>query len=138
MAKAAGTANSLPVKSPKKEKKQENRTVFILSCGDYYALQKRPDTGLLAGLWEFPNVPGALDMTQGLAQVESWGLRPKQLLRQVQRHHIFTHIRWEMRGYYLQVDREAEGFTWLTLEEMDQQAALPTAFRQFREEITDV
>ena len=28
----AGTAESLPVKSPKKEKRQENRTVFILSC----------------------------------------------------------------------------------------------------------
>ena len=35
----------------------------------------------------------------------------------------------------LEVDTPAGGFAWLTLEEIDKQAALPTAFRQFREEI---
>ena len=137
-AHAAGTAASLPVKTPKKAKKEEEKTVFILSCDGCYALQKRPNNGLLAGLWEFPNVPGKLDMEQGLLILKDWGLRPRQLLRQVQRQHIFTHIRWQMQGLYLEVAEKNEVFVWLSAEEIRQQAALPTAFRQFWEETDHV
>lgn len=133
-----GVIGSLPVKSPKKEKKQEERTVFILSCGDRYALEKRPDAGLLAGLWQFPNAVGKLDTPQLLAAVEAMELRPQELLRIVQRHHIFTHIRWELTGCYLEVKECGGGFTWLTAEQINTQAALPTAFRQFWEEIDHV
>lgn len=135
---AAGTAAQLPVKSPKKEKKQEEKTVFILSCGGRYALRKRPEAGLLAGLWEFPNVSGRLEMEQGLEMVRTWGLEPKTPFRQVRRQHIFTHIRWEMNGLYLEVDQPGGAFTWLTAQELETQAALPTAFRQFWEEIKNV
>ena len=137
-AHAAGTAASLPVKTPKKAKKEEEKTVFILSCDGCYALQKRPNNGLLAGLWEFPNVPGKLDMEQGLLILKDWGLRPRQLLRQVQRQHIFTHIRWQMQGLYLEVAEKNNAFVWLSAEEIRQQAALPTAFRQFWEEADHV
>ena len=130
-----GTAAQLPVKTPKKAKKQEEKTVFILSCGDSYALKKRPDTGLLAGLWEFPNIPGKLDMDAGMETVKAWGLRPRQPLRQVERQHIFTHIRWQMQGLYLEVAEKTGDFQWFTGDEIRRQAALPTAFRQFWEEI---
>ncbi len=133
-AREAGTAARLPVKSPKKPKKQEDRTVFILSCGDFYALQKRPNSGLLAGLWEFPNVSGQMTMEQGLSYMENWGLTPKQPLRQVERQHIFTHIHWNMQGLYIEVAERGGAFTWLSAEEIREQAALPTAFRQFWEE----
>ena len=130
-----GTAEKYPVKSPKKQRKTEEMTVFILSCDGQFALQKRPDSGLLAGLWQFPNCSGKLETAQALSAVEAMGLKPKELLRQVERSHIFTHIRWDMRGWFLDVGEMAGGFTWLTLEQIDEQAALPTAFRQFREEI---
>ena len=133
-----GTAESLPVKSPKREKRQEDRTVFILSCGGRYALQKRPGKGLLAGLWQFPNTDGHLDTDQALAAVEAMGLRPRELLREVQRKHIFTHIQWNMKGIYLEVWEETAGLQWFTAREIDTQAALPTAFRLFWEEIRDV
>ena len=133
-AHAAGTASNRPVKSPKKAKKGEEKTVFILSCDGFYALQKRPGKGLLAGLWEFPNVPGKLDMTAGMETIKSWGLVPRQPLRQVERQHIFTHIRWQMQGLYLEVAEKNGSFVWLTADEIRHQAALPTAFRQFWEE----
>ena len=126
----------LPVKLPKKQKRQEDRTVFLLRCEDRYAIEKRPNRGLLAGLWQFPNVAGSLNEEQALAWAAELG--PRELERRLDRSHIFTHIRWEMRGYYLRVDKEAGPYTWLTLKEIDEQAALPTAFRQFREEIEDV
>ena len=124
-----------PVKLPKKEKKQENRTVFLLHSGDKWAVEKRPDKGLLAGLWQFPNEGGHLTAEEAVRWAEDKGLHPRNVERSVDRHHIFTHIRWDLRGWFLEVDETAGGFTWMTLEEIDEQAALPTAFRQFREEI---
>lgn len=130
-----GTAESFPVKLPKKGKRIEEKTIFILSCDGRYALEKRPGEGLLAGLWQFPNVETKLETADALAAVEQMGLRPREVLRQVERKHIFTHIRWEMRGIYMEVSEPSGNCTWLTAEEINASAALPTAFRQFWEEI---
>jgi A/G-specific adenine glycosylase len=131
----SGTAERLPVKSPKRVRRVEARTVFILSCDGRYALEKRPEKGLLAGLWQFPNVSGKLEPHEALTELERMGLHPKALLRQIERKHIFTHIEWDMRGIYIEVSQEYKRFTWLNPEEINGQAALPTAFRQFWEEI---
>ena len=125
----------LPVKLPKRAKKQEDRTVFVLRCGDRYAIEKRPGKGLLAGLWQFPNESGHFSPEEAVQWAENRGLHPKNVEKSIDRSHIFTHIRWDMRGWFLEVGEMAGGFTWLTLDEIDGQAALPTAFRQFREEI---
>ena len=128
-----GTAERYPVKLPKKQRKIEEKTVFILSCDGKYALRKRPKTGLLADLWEFPNVPGKLELPQAMAAVEAMGLKPRDVFRQVSRGHIFTHVQWDMLGIYLEVAEPAGAFTWMTAEQIRQEAALPTAFRQFWE-----
>ena len=132
------TAEKLPVKSPKKGRKQDNITVFILRCGDSFALEKRPESGLLAGLWQFPNIPGSLNMAQGLNFIKTWKLQPRQPLREVTRQHIFTHIKWHMQGLYIEVSEKQDAFTWLTAQEIRNHTALPTAFRQFWEEIDHV
>ena len=134
----SGTAATLPVRLPKREKRQEDRTVFVLSCDGAFALEKRPSRGLLAGLWQFPNVPGDLTTAEAVAQLESWGLVPREIYKEVRRKHIFTHIQWDMKAVYLEVAEEAGPFTWLTGEQIRQEAALPTAFRQFWEEEKDV
>ena len=128
-----GTAEQLPVKSPKKERRQEDRTVFILSCDGAYALEKRPNRGLLAGLWQFPNVSGHLSTDQALEAVENMGLHPREILRESEKKHIFTHIQWNMKGIYLEVAKQEGSFQWFTQQEINTQAALPTAFRQFWE-----
>ncbi len=133
-----GTAEQFPVRLPKKGKRLEEKTVFVLSCDGRYALEKRPQKGLLAGLWQFPNVENKLETEGALLAVEQMGLRPREILRQVERKHIFTHIQWEMRGIYIEVAECAGRFTWMTAEEIRRDAALPTAFRQFWEEIDDV
>jgi len=133
-----GTAESLPVKAPKKEKRQEDRTVFIFSCNGKYALEKRPTKGLLAGLWQFPNVAGHLDTFDCLDTAKGMGLRPTDILREVHRKHVFTHIIWNMKGIYLEVDAPAGDFHWFTKEELNTQAALPTAFRLFWEELEEM
>lgn len=129
-----GTAESLPVKSPKKGRNEEEKTVLILRWDGRYALEKRPEKGLLAGLWQFPNVDGALSAGEALAVASRMDLRPREILRQLERKHIFTHIQWNMRGFYIDVDKPGADYQWFTPEQIDTQAALPTAFRQFWEE----
>lgn len=131
----AGTAVDLPVRRPKRDKRVEEKTVFILSCDGHYALHKRPKTGLLAGLWEFPNAPGKLDVEAAIAEMEKIGVNTSEIIMQVERKHIFTHIIWDMCGIYMEVSNKSEEFAWFTPRQIREEAALPTAFRQFWEEI---
>ena len=126
------------MKSPKKERRQEERTVFILSCDGRYALEKRPSRGLLAGLWQFPNVEGKLDAAEAVAKAGELGLKPRDILRILEKKHTFTHIQWNMTGIFMEVGEMGGNFRWFTPEQIEKEAALPTAFRQFWEEIENV
>ena len=68
-----------------------------------------------------------------LDAVTAMGLHPREILREVEKTHIFTHIQWNMKGIYLEVAETGGSFLWFTEEEINLQAALPTAFRQFWE-----
>ena len=129
LAHQAGIETRLPVKSAKKPRRVEEMTVFLLHQDGAYALARRPDTGLLAGLWEFPHVPGKLELPQALEQLERWGAVPEEIERSVERTHIFTHVQWDMRGFFIRCQVLPEGFVRGNPEEY----ALPTAFRQFLE-----
>ena len=125
------TAENLPVKSPKKNRRQEDMTVFILCCDGRYALEKRDDNGLLAGLWQFPNIQGHLEPEQSIDFLKNRNIMVSDILRQSEKKHIFTHIQWNMRGYYMTVQNCTEEYQWFTEKQIEQHAALPTAFRQF-------
>ena len=127
----AGTARALPVKAPKKAKRAEKKTVFLLRCQGDYALVKREDSGLLAGLWQFPELPGKLEAAQAAEALAALGVQVKDILRQTEKCHIFTHIRWEMRGFYMEVSNRCREFQWFSERQVEENTALPTAFRQF-------
>lgn len=130
-AKAADTIPLLPVRAEKKQRKIEEKTVFLLTCGDQIAIRKRPKTGLLAGLYEFPNLPGTLSAEEIVSTAEAWGLRPEYLEKNLGRTHIFTHITWNMTGARLHCGSTNEDFLWVSPQELLSTYALPTAFRQF-------
>lgn len=137
-AAADGTQDSFPVKQKRQARRVQEMTVFILSCDGEYALVKRPDRGLLAGLWQFPNVPGKLELEQAVSCLRKRGVTVKDIYRQLEKKHIFTHIQWEMTGFYLETTEQAATFTWFSPEQIQLKAALPTAFRQFWEETKNV
>ncbi len=128
-----GIAQSLPVRAEKKPRKVLQKTVFILDCEGYFALQKRPAKGLLAGLWQFPNTEGTLDLEDAILHLTSLGLSVKDIHKYVERSHIFTHVQWNMRAYYISLNERTGPFTWMSRQQVAEEAALPTAFRMFWE-----
>ena len=131
----AGNVTKYPVKRPKAAKKTEERTVLLLECNGRFAVEKRSETGLLAGLWQFPNVPQKLDAQTAVQTAQSFHTDPKELMLETHKTHIFTHIRWEMTGYVIRCNAMSEAFTWASLAELEREFALPTAFRQFSDEL---
>lgn len=131
MAHARETISQLPTKAEKKPRKTENKTVFLFTCGDAIAVLPRPKTGLLAGLWELPNVPGALSLEEALSLAETWGVSPRNLLKSAFRTHIFTHIEWHMTCYYIDCVQKPEKFIWATTQQLNAEITLPTAFKLF-------
>ncbi len=130
-AHAQGTELQFPTKPPKKPRRIEQRTVFVLQCGDRLAVCKRPSRGLLAGLWQLPDVPGKLETAEALRQAEQWGVHPTGILKTAERTHIFTHVQWDLRGVWLTCAAEAPQFTWADEDALRHEIGLPTAYRQF-------
>ena len=128
-AKAQNAISLLPVRKEKKSRRIEYHTVFTLQCGNRIAIQKRPDKGLLAGLWELPHANGKLDPQSSIHQAEEWGCQPSAFIWQAQRTHIFTHVEWHMTCVHLLCDNMPDCYRWVTLQELETEAALPTAFR---------
>ncbi len=131
MAHRNGTQMELPVKIKRQKRKTEAYTVFVLCCRGKTAVRRRPNAGLLAGLWEFPNVPGTATAQDAITIAEGWGCGSLQLKKQVERKHIFTHVQWNMTCFYMECDQEAEAMEWVADDEIDVRVPLPTAFRQF-------
>ena len=119
----------LPVREKNTRRRIEQRTVFVLTCEGRTAVRKRPGKGLLASLWELPNVDGHLTEEDAIAQCSAWGAAPREMRRTVERKHIFTHITWEMRGIFLECAEMPDDFLWVTPEELESVYSLPTAFR---------
>ena len=137
IARQEGCQARLPVRSPKREKRTEHLTVFLLRRGTAAALRQRPDTGLLAGLWEYPHVPGALTEAEAARQLQMWGVSPTKWTKKLSARHIFTHVRWEMTGYVVEVDGLGPG-DWLWAEaQQRERLAIPSAFEKFTAELKE-
>lgn len=116
LAHRAGEETAYPVLPPKKPRRVERRQVLLLIRGDRVALRKRPEKGLLGGMWEYPNrlegepPPGGTCCGSAV--------------------HIFSHVEWHMTGYILRPGPEAPDCIWVTPEER-RALAIPAAFRHY-------
>ena len=128
-----GCELELPVKPKKKERRIEEKTVFVIKKedGECYeiALCKRPDTGLLSGLWELPNVEGHL------TKEEIKRIFPKgEICRLPDGKHIFSHVEWRMHCYEVRIREMLAGCgfekesNFFTKEEIAERISLPSAF----------
>lgn len=132
LARRNGTVALRPVKKPKPERCEELLTVFVLTQGDRFLLRKRKCAGLLADLYELPNVSGHLvqsrggrpDLARALDGIRALGATPCGEITVYERRHIFTHRTWQMQVVACAVaESEIEGWLWY-----DGSQSLPTAF----------
>lgn len=128
-----GIAESLPVKTKKRKRKVEQRTVFILKHPEGIALRKRPNKGLLSNMWEFPNVEGHLSYKECEKEIQQWGMNPKEIISLHSSKHIFSHIEWHMIGYFILVNYRPKDFeiTWVTENDIKEQYSIPSAFKEY-------
>lgn len=126
-----GNEMMIPVKAPKKQRRIEERTVFLYIYKKRVAIGKRASKGLLAGLWELPSVPGFLTEKQIEAHVNTQNVQVAAIQKIGKAKHIFTHIEWHMQGYIVNVKESTEAFAWVSWEELQQQYALPSAFKAY-------
>ena len=116
----------IPVKKKAKTRKIEERTI---------AIRKRPAKGLLAGLYEFPNVEGKLSMDEVTEYSKTIGLMPVRVQELPEAKHIFSHIEWHMTGYEVIVDElektNEKGFLFIHPEEIRKEYSIPSAFEKY-------
>ena len=133
LARRGGLTEEIPVKTPKKARVIEERTVFAVRRKGQVLLHKRPEKGLLAGLYELPGPPGYLELSEALdwLGVEAGQVELMEALPDAK--HIFSHVEWRMRGYYILL-REGtetkEGF-FADRESARETYALPGAFKAY-------
>ena len=143
----------LPVKKKAKARRIEEKTVFIIKDGEQLALHKRANKGLLAGLYELPNVEGYLSEKEAIAYIEAQGYIPIRIQEVCDSKHIFSHVEWHMKGYvvFLQAqefpkmkqkdvsDIDAqnrivpEDWIFVEVEETKENYAIPSAFVKYTE-----
>jgi A/G-specific adenine glycosylase len=154
---AHGTQEELPVKTPKKARRQEKKTIFLFlirteeEAGFRYkvGICKRPEEGLLSGLYEFPSREGHLSVEEAAQFCKERQLPVLSIRETKKARHIFTHVEWDMTGYLIFLDEDAmagkkregqeclEGdatgtIRYVGLEELKDTYALPTAFQTYR------
>ena len=122
----------LPVRVKKSTRRVEDRRVAVIClAGDppRVLLRKRPDSGLLAGLWEFPN--GA----EGERYIpQEWEPFRAEEVELPTAKHLFSHIEWRMRGELFHLPSDAvlpDEYVAVTAEEQKRHYALPSAFRTY-------
>ena len=128
-----------PRKSVKKAPKEQTYVTAVISRktpnGPEYFLVQRPDSGLLAGLWDFPNIPfedpdlndSEIQSTLAAHLISLGFDRPEKLTNKGTSLHIFTHIRRISHVYTVQI-RESNGSLeegqskWVSEEEINEMA----------------
>ncbi len=126
--------DQLPVRVKKIKRRIENRSVLIVRATDdvpSVLLHRRGETGLLAGLWEFPNTTSA----NALDALDA-ALQPCCQLTDIlpESKHLFSHIEWHMTGYLFEMstpDALPENYAMVTLNDLINNYPIPSAFRAY-------
>ncbi|QMS84606.1 A/G-specific adenine glycosylase [Candidatus Xianfuyuplasma coldseepsis] len=117
----------IPIKQQKTKRKIKNITVLVVKYNGRYLIEKRPEKGLLASLYQFPNFEGKLALND--IKLVLKGIKTVKKLKSST--HIFSHLEWHMTGYHVTLSEQIEGL-FVTRKEMEETYSIPTAFKAFK------
>ena len=132
----------IPVRIKKMKRTKEEKTVLLLVNENHQiAIEKRPEKGLLSGMYQFPNLLGFYSKEELSSLLKGWQLTPIEISLLKNAKHVFTHIDWYMKSYLIKVktisDKESEStpelsrLLWVSKNELAEKYPLPTAFQIF-------
>lgn len=135
--------DGFPKKAKKKPRSIEERTILVIQDADRVALRKRPDRGLLAGMYEFPSMEGHCKEREVASYLREIGLSPIRIKELPPAKHIFTHKEWHMIGYLVRVDELAgleagertQAFVFVEPEETRSAYPIPSAFAAYAAQV---
>ena len=132
-AEQEGIQKELPNLPPKPEKKNLSVGVALVFSGEKVLLVKRPDEGLLAGLWAFPSFEGARSEKDVREALSEMGINAGKGTKLCDAEHIFTHRVWKMKGWRFHAEALPEDANFRAVDGNGlRETALPTAFRVYR------
>ena len=130
-----GNPRAYPVRQKARPRRIEERTVFVFCDSRCAAIQKRPDRGLLAGMYEFPGVTGHLSQDEAVEYGKSLGLVPVRIRSLGNAKHIFSHVEWHMIGYEILVDELEKcmpgNMIFAERDELEEKYPMPSAFTPY-------
>jgi A/G-specific adenine glycosylase len=109
------TQNQIPVKQKRQPKPIEDWCIIIHEVNDKIAVRKRPEKGLLGGLYEFI-------MTQNNSCNKENSIIFDEYV------HTFTHKKWRINGYFISEQEELTGYEYVHYLKLNQ-LAFPNAFK---------
>ena len=125
-----------PVKSPKAGRRIEEKTVLVICDGARSVFRKRPDKGLLAGMYEFPWEKGFLSSGEAVKCVEALGFSPVYIRPLPDATHIFTHVEWHMKAYLIktaETETVPDGLILADRKQIQSEFPVPSAFAKYKE-----
>ena len=126
----------IPYRSPLKQRKIIDRTLFIIRNGDRFLLRKREEKGLLAGLYEFIGVDEKLNAEKTKEYLTEKGYDVLHLKKLPDSKHVFSHIEWHMDAYEIKIgnwDIPLKENEILVNKKELQKLAIPSAFNTYIE-----
>lgn len=137
LARKDGVQSAYPKKGSKRPRTIEEKTILVIRDENKTALHKRPDKGLLAGMYEFPSMEGFRTAEEVIDRLREKGLSVLRIVPLRESVHIFTHKEWHMRGYMIRVDELAvkKETDWIFVEssEAEEKYPVPSAFAAYTE-----
>ncbi len=131
LARKEGLLDSIPYKTPKKPRKIEERTILLLEDERRIAIEKRPDQGLLASLYQFPNLEGRWEAEDVQKFLEEHGGVVGRIQDAGESRHIFSHVEWHMIGYRIFMEQVPETYLFVEKEAIREKYPIPNAFRAY-------
>ncbi len=129
LASKQGKEASYPVRAVKEKRKEEKRTVFRILYQDRILIEKRPDKGLLAGLYGLPSLPGHLSPKEARSKLQSQGFSLESIRKENSYRFLFSLRTWDLSVYTAVLMEKKEGL-FVTEEELSTSYPLPSAFRK--------
>ena len=134
LARRAGEETAYPVKSAKKARRIEKRTVLLVCDRERVAIRRRPAKGLLAGLYEYPCLEGHASRKEVTDYLRQEGVGVLRILPLPEAKHVFTHVEWRMKGFLVYADTTGDYFM-VNRRETEEIYAIPSAYRTYTKEI---